>query len=111
MMMTLMMAMMVSMVMMLMMTMVIVMMMMMMMVITVMMMMMIVMMVCRHKSHRTSGGVIRDEVDLEREACVARISAMKNICNKLTIIEKEKKKIINGLKKEVPRGDEDDDDR
>ena len=76
-------------------------------------MMMIVTMVCRHKSHRTSGGVIRDEVDLEREACVGRISTMKNICNKLTIIEKEKKKIINGLKKEVPRkgwGDEDDDD-
>jgi len=58
----------------------------------------------RHKSHRTSGGIIRDEVDLELEACVARISAMKNICNKLTIIQKEKKRIINGLKKEVATG-------
>jgi len=60
----------------------------------------------RHKSHRTSGGIIRDEVDLELEACVARISAMKNICNKLTIIQKEKKRIINGLKKEILRRQE-----
>ena len=55
------------------------------------------------QSHRNemSGTLIKDEMDLEFDAVMDRISRMKSICNKLLIIQKEKERNILELEKSV----------
>lgn len=54
------------------------------------------------QSHRNEmGGLIKDEMDLELDTVVDRISRMKSICNKLLIIQKEKERNILELEKNV----------
>lgn len=55
----------------------------------------------RNRMDRIGAGVITDEVGLEYEATLERIARMKNIGNKLHQIEREKKKKIDELEREV----------
>lgn len=54
------------------------------------------------QSHRVDrGGLIKDELDLEHETYLDRISRMKTIWNKLLIIQREKERIITELENAV----------
>jgi hypothetical protein len=55
------------------------------------------------QAHRADSGLslIRDETDLELDAVQERIARMKNICNKLLIIQREKERSILELEKGV----------
>jgi len=50
---------------------------------------------------RIGGAVIKDETDLELGACIDRISRMKTVCNKLTVIQNEKVRLIHNLHRQV----------
>lgn len=55
----------------------------------------------KHKVESIGGAVVRDEMDLEMHACLDRISRMKTICNKLTVIYNEKVRLIHTLHRQV----------
>jgi hypothetical protein len=57
--------------------------------------------ISKHKVDRVGGAVIKDETDLEMGACLDRISRMKTVCNKLTVIQNEKLRLINNLHRQV----------
>ena len=52
---------------------------------------------------RIGGAVIKDETDLEMGACIDRISRMKTVCNKLTVIQNEKVRLIHNLHRQVKK--------
>jgi hypothetical protein len=54
----------------------------------------------KHKAEH-GGAMIKDETDLEVAACVDRISRMKTICNKITVIYNEKVRQIKSLHNQV----------
>lgn len=55
----------------------------------------------KHKVESIGGAVVKDEIDLELHACMDRISRMKTICNKLTVIYNEKVRLIHTLHRQV----------